>query len=540
MAIDNILQQILSAVYGRDVRQAIHDGIEECYDEAHAMYEGTIVSSGTNTIGDCNEAIANKIYTITNTSTLNLPVSRAGTLLTYDGDISGSAGQVQLYVVPDGDSYIRTYWGTGSSIQWSEWRHINAKSIIESGASTINDFNDAVSNRIYTIVNTSTLNIPVARPGTLITFDGDSSTSSGKSQMYILPDGGTYFRSFWASTGSPQWSSWASYMEKNMSEAGINSISDCDDAISNRIYTITNTSTLNIPVSRPGTLITFDGDSSTDTGKLQCYVLADGCAYLRVFWSYGSSPTWSNWRLLSYDENEFSGIEAFERFGVIGDSFASGTLYANDSYVDHYNISWPQILARMSGNIAINYTKGGMSTHSFLNNTDYGMPKLLNDVSNNNKCGLYLLCLGINDSNEAYTPGGLNYLGTIDDIHQDYTLNPDTFYGNYGKIIQMIREATPKSRLAICNFKRIPGSTTSAGYDAFREAISNIASYYNIPLIKLDDDPFFNSYYYLNTMVGNHPTAPTYTGYAKGINRLISKAMIDYYGYFNIYDGTII
>lgn len=31
--IDNILEQILDAKYGRDVRQAIHDGIEECYAE---------------------------------------------------------------------------------------------------------------------------------------------------------------------------------------------------------------------------------------------------------------------------------------------------------------------------------------------------------------------------------------------------------------------------------------------------------------------------------------------------------------------------
>lgn len=33
MAIAQILAQILAAKYGKDVRQAIHDGIEECYDD---------------------------------------------------------------------------------------------------------------------------------------------------------------------------------------------------------------------------------------------------------------------------------------------------------------------------------------------------------------------------------------------------------------------------------------------------------------------------------------------------------------------------
>ena len=55
----------------------------------------------------------------------------------------------------------------------------------------------------------------------------------------------------------------------------------------------------------------------------------------------------------------------FEKFGVIGDSFASGEVAIN-GYIDYYNVSWGQILARMSGNKCINFSSGGLSTRTWL------------------------------------------------------------------------------------------------------------------------------------------------------------------------------
>ena len=34
MSIQNYLNQIKSAVFGKDVRQSIHDAIKQCYDDA--------------------------------------------------------------------------------------------------------------------------------------------------------------------------------------------------------------------------------------------------------------------------------------------------------------------------------------------------------------------------------------------------------------------------------------------------------------------------------------------------------------------------
>lgn len=39
--IDSLLAHILSAVYGRDVRQSIHDAIKECYDD---VTDGTTIA----------------------------------------------------------------------------------------------------------------------------------------------------------------------------------------------------------------------------------------------------------------------------------------------------------------------------------------------------------------------------------------------------------------------------------------------------------------------------------------------------------------
>lgn len=330
-----------------------------------------------------------------------------------------------------------------------------------------------------------------------------------------------------------------SVMEAGRQNQGGTLLTDFDSATANRIYTVASASGVsNMPVSRPGTLATFNGDTSFTNGQMQIYITSTGDIYERIVWGAGGGTSaWSAWRQLN-GQIEYAGVEGFERFGVIGDSFASGTIYQSGSYPDHMSLSWPKILARMSGNVAVNYSKGGMTTKTWLADTDIGMNKVLSDISGGYPCGLYLMCLGINDSNDTLSPGGLSYLGTVADIKSDYTQNADSFYGNYGRIIQRIQAASPASRIVMCNYKRIPTSATEDGYEPFRAAIAEIAEHFNLPFIRLDDDEFFNSSFYMDNMVAAHPTMPQYVGYAKGINRLLSRAMVDYYDYFKGYDGS--
>ena len=208
----------------------------------------------------------------------------------------------------------------------------------------------------------------------------------------------------------------------------------------------------------------------------------------------------------------------FEKFGIVGDSYASGEI-ALDGYVDYYNISWGQILARMSGNKCINFSRGGLSTRTWL--TDRNGLSLLNSTEPQQ---LYILALGIND----YYHLGESYLGTVEGI----TSKTDTFYGNYAKIIESIQTKAPNAKIIIST---IASNATLPAL--FNNAILNIAKHYNIPCIRQDKDDFFNNSYYTNNMVNGHPLAMVYSAMAKNLRRMIEQCMYDNPAYFRNYIG---
>lgn len=415
----------------------------------------------------------------------------------------------------------------------------------------LTDCDNAEENSIYTITTTID-HLPNAKSGTLVTLNGDFySGINGAVQIYITIDNELFFRIHWGSSGGT-WSAWNTFAgaDKAMMEIGSrvtsdnNVLTDCNDAVANRIYTIVQTIT-NCPNGRSGTLLTFNGASSYSAGQAQVFVSRYGEVYTRILWA----NAWTAWQTGLMDYTEYSGIGLFERFGVIGDSFASGVIYTPGVTEDttHYELSWGQILARDAGITCVNYSRGGYNTYDFVdtNNAHYntrGLGKVLSDISGGNACGLYLLCMGINDSNNTKTfgdkTGGLNYLGSSSDINQDPSQNANSFWGNYGRIISAIQTASTASRIVLCTFKRNPTTATAEAYDAYRSAIVDIATYFSLPCIQLDDDAFFNSAFYMGNMVGSHPTGPQYVGYAKAMERLLSNVMISNYAYFKEYVGV--
>lgn len=141
---------------------------------------------------------------------------------------------------------------------------------------------------------------------------------------------------------------------------------------------------------------------------------------------------------------ESAGLTAvFHTVGCIGNSLASGeSAYKIDGvthYVDLYDFSWGQCLARMTGNTYYNFSAGGLSAKTWLT-SQY----CTTAFDGNHKCDAYIIGLGQNDKNQGYT------VGTTADIDlSDYTQNADTFCGNYGKIIQMIQEHQPKAKIFV-------------------------------------------------------------------------------------------
>lgn len=218
-----------------------------------------------------------------------------------------------------------------------------------------------------------------------------------------------------------------------------------------------------------------------------------------------------------------STISMFDTIGCCGDSFTAGLIYVGDTEIGEVTkISWGKQLERMSGVISTNYAKSGATTETFLTNEDC-LPKLLSDTPKD----LYVLCLGINDS-------GHITLGSVSDINDDYTQNPNTFYGNYGRIIAQIKNHAPNSMIIIskCWLTNAYGSNF---YNYSSTAIEEIANKFGIPFIDTAKSDLLNSYYYTKNMVHTHPTAPLYGMMAKAMNKMIDECIVKNLWYFKTY-----
>lgn len=221
-------------------------------------------------------------------------------------------------------------------------------------------------------------------------------------------------------------------------------------------------------------------------------------------------------------------IALFEKMGVIGDSFASGEIYVAQSdgtyqNADYYSLSWGQIIARSNGMTCKNYSAGGLTTKTWLT-SEKGLTLLQADEAQQ----LYVFALGINDVYKL----GTEYLGTINDITSDYENNPDSFYGNYGRIIEQVKIHAPNGKIILSTMAENSGDCAM-----FNAAIVAIAGHYGVPCIKQYEDEFFTSAFYTEHQVQGHPISVVYSGMAKAITRLIESTMVVHYGYFNDYIG---
>lgn len=218
-------------------------------------------------------------------------------------------------------------------------------------------------------------------------------------------------------------------------------------------------------------------------------------------------------------EKIYCDLSIFRKFGVVGDSYASGELYYNGGYHDKYFNSWGQVMARKHGTVCTNYSSGGLHTRSWLT-ASKGLPLLLANEPED----IYYLTLGIND----YYVLGEAYLGSITDI-TDYSLYSDygdTFYGNYGRIIEQIQNHAPNSKLVMftcASTKEIP--------QKFNNAIIEIANHYKLPYVVQSEDEFFQSTVYTN-MAGGHPTSIAYSGMAVALERLLINCILSNMSYF--------
>ena len=298
-----------------------------------------------------------------------------------------------------------------------------------------------------------------------------------------------------------------------------------------RVTEETGTATVDLSAIVSGAIMRFDYDFSGIADGTRLQGTGTGFLVKKNCYSFESV---SKSDFENYEEKIPIDFGFFEKFAVIGDSYASGEIYVADpsqskgyTVTDYFPKSWGQILARKYGATCINLSVGGLTTRTWLTNS-HGLTKMLAEKPQE----LYLCALGINDEISL----GASYLGTIEDIknYDSYSDYPDTFYGNYGKIIEQIKVHAPKSKIVLMSMAYLYNATE----DSFTTAIKNIANHYNIPFINIKDDAFYSKdSIYKTGQSYNHPTAPLYAGMAQANARLFNKCFKDNYEYFKDFTG---
>lgn len=178
----------------------------------------------------------------------------------------------------------------------------------------------------------------------------------------------------------------------------------------------------------------------------------------------------------------------FHNFGVIGDSFASGNMEGVDStgryvYKDFLDYAWGKSIERATGCTYHRFSRGGQYLHDDNWYSEW-KEKIKTDL-----CQAYIINIGFNDFN--WLEEDPSRYGSIADIKSDYTQNPNTFYGQYAKMIQLIKSVQPKARIFLCNMEW--NNTDNSNINT---VISDICNYfencYLIDLYTYAHEPHWN------------------------------------------------
>lgn len=267
-----------------------------------------------------------------------------------------------------------------------------------------------------------------------------------------------------------------------------------------------------------GTYVTYNGVNGLG-GKAQFAFKSNGELYYRVFWGDPISED-KAWSKVKIDEPVTPPyLSLFEKVAVIGDSYASGEIYDKDGRNqngDQYNHSWLAILSRKYGFSYYNYSKGGQTAYGWMHETTRSHGEFTTD---NKHFDFYFLNLGINDHDH----NSADYAG----VKADIANGTNSFYGEYGRIIETIKAKDPNAPIAIAT---ITTSFGNGNHKRYNDVIRALASDYNLLLIDFGDN-ITNENIKAIAKRGGHPTA---VGYAKlaqafddGFNNAVTKQEAD-------------
>ena len=137
----------------------------------------------------------------------------------------------------------------------------------------------------------------------------------------------------------------------------------------------------------------------------------------------------------------FCGI--FRTVACVGDSLASGdfeaTVNGGTHFIDMFDYSWGQYMARAAGCTVYNFSRGGMTAKDYCG----GFASDMCYWNTEKAAQAYIIALGCNDFFEKdQLP-----IGDISDLcKDDYTKNNNTFVGRYCEIIQRYKITAPDAK----------------------------------------------------------------------------------------------
>lgn len=211
----------------------------------------------------------------------------------------------------------------------------------------------------------------------------------------------------------------------------------------------------------------------------------------------------------------FAGI--FKEIGIIGDSLSAGEFESHDEhgnivYHDMYEYSWPAVLQRLPGTVCHNYSRGGMTAREY-----YESWADKNDFWQWNQA--YIIALGNNDVFVCGHP-----VGSVEDIHpQAPESNPDTFFGNMGRIVSKLKSMEKDARIFLVSMQRRgeeAGDPIICGIADEMKKMCRLFSYtYLIDMAH--DGPVYDEEMRKTFAMGFHPNAVGYYSYGLMIGNYI-------------------
>lgn len=462
----------------------------------------------------------------------DLPYTAASQGYTVITSGSGFAGKVQDVILSNGTRYHRTAWGSPAT--WSEWQATSSSYVFVSKDDIKKPFDNLDTlpgnSTVTYVTGLLAADFPFADDSQGYTITTNGNGFAGKVQTVTCTNKNRYYRLQW---GSPaKWGDWQPVNSNHIfvSRDQLTAPYDNLDLLpSGSLVTyVSGLPNKELPFEQDpnGYTIMTNGNGFTDTpdseikaGQVQIVVSANGSLYHRIAW--GSPAKWGDWQDDSYTSkmkyDNLPSLAIFNNFAVIGDSYSKGYVQkADGTILGETSNKWGQFMASQYGTTFTDLSVSGQNTRKFVEG--------YLDRLKQTKAETYFIILGINDA----SPDNNIELGSLDDIKNDSSTNPQTFYGDYARIIDTIKQTSPNSKIVLFTIMADWGLRNK-----FDPAIKNIGKYYSLPVINVLDDQYFSSPLFSTLQSGGHPTVPGYGILANHLMQLIQKCVIDNPDYFN-------